>query len=94
VTITFLIIKELPANGVPDTAWLKFHQEKWLKTPEKLRAEYEKLVKSLASLHVIEATLREKVLHLDAPSYDLRSQLSEMLPAYAGALLQALVRKI
>jgi len=94
MVMRFALISELPADGKVSTAWIKTHQARYSQKPTAVRAEYEKLVKSLAQLHIIEKALREEVLHVDDQSSDFRSSVAAVLSTSVDVLLTKLLTKI
>lgn len=76
----FLILKELKPEGPERDVWLKYHQKQYAKDPVGFAREYEKLVKSISDLQLIEYSLRTQVLHQDDFTDSLRGALEKLIP--------------
>jgi hypothetical protein len=76
----FLILKELNRDSVDQDTWLAYHQRAYKKDPIRFAKEYEKLVKSISDLQLLEYTLRTQVLHQDDFTDSLRSALEKLIP--------------
>lgn len=76
----FLILKELNPSDVDSPTWLAYHQRMYTKDPARFAKEYEKLVKSISDLQLLEYKLRTQVLHQDDFTDALRSALEKLIP--------------
>lgn len=76
----FLILKELNPAATDSSTWLAYHQRMQAKDPARFAREYEKLVKSISDLQLLEYKLRTQVLHQDDFTDTLRTALEKLVP--------------
>lgn len=75
-------INGLGADGKVTITWISAMKHRLTTQPKTLRADYVKLVKSLAKLHLVEATLREQVLYADMPSRAAVQEVEKSTPVF------------
>jgi len=85
----FAVLKALPTQGLLDSGWTLSIQTAYLKTPEKVVADYDKLVRAIADLELMEKYLREEVLHTDGSTSGLRSVMDQV--ASLGTLISPIL---
>lgn len=90
----FLLIKDLPADGMLTASWIAAMRESFDKHPTSFRQDYDNLVQTIADLHVIEAGIRTKVLMLAPPSTDTGTSVVETLPKLLSGLSEAVITRL
>lgn len=85
----FAILKALTKPGYLGASWKHHLQTAYQVTPALVRKDYEKLVRAIADLELMEKYLREEVLHLDEETSNLRSVIDRAVSL--GALFAPVI---
>lgn len=87
----FSAIPALPVPGVLTSEWKMKINQTYAKRPEAVKRDYDRLVRAIADLELIEEHLRKEVLHNDALTSPLRQtvELARELGVFVAPILSA-----
>lgn len=87
----FSAIKALPVPGVLTSEWKTSVNQTYAKKPDAVRRDYDRLVKAIADLELIEEYLRKEILHSDESTSPLRQtvELARELGVFVAPILAA-----
>lgn len=85
----FAVLKALTRPGYLGATWKTHLQDAYLEKPDIVRKDYEKLVRAIADLELMEKYLREEVLHLDEETSGLRDAIDRAV--HIGALFAPII---
>jgi len=68
----FTVLKALPKPGMLSESWKLQIQQSFAQNPDGVRGDYDRLVRSIADLELMEQYIRKDILHKDEQSSTLR----------------------
>jgi len=79
----FALLKALSPSGTLSESWMETTQQSFLQNPVVFRRDYEKLVRAIADLELMEQYIRKEVLHDDESTSDARMVMDRVKDAFS-----------